>query len=319
MKQLLAQHWFLLALLGVLLFGIVAAPWIQGIAEQQLLRSALVVTVLFVMALPVELRVMWRAIARPGPALLGVTVNLGLLPLFAWGVSHLLSEEMALGLLVAATTPSTLSSAAVWTRRAGGNDAVAILVTIITNSLCFVVTPLWLVVMTGRTIDNPELSFDQMATKLGLLVLLPMLSAQLLRMHSSVRSAAQYLAPTLNMVTLFGILSMVLFGAIGTGLRLRESSLQSVLVWEWLSMLAAVLLVHLTMLGAALLVAKWFGFSREDRIAVGFAGSQKTLMVGLLVAVSLQITVLPMVAYHICQLIADTVIADRYRLASRES
>ena len=83
-------------------------------------------------------------------------------------------------------------------------------------------------------------------------------------------------------------------------------------IWDWMTMLAAVLIVHIAMFWVAVRLAKTMGFSREDQITVGFSGSQQTLMVGLLVAVSLQITILPMVTYHIMQLVVDTVIADRY-------
>ena len=55
------------------------------------------------------------------------------------------------------------------------------------------------------------------------------------------------------------------------------------------------------------------GMRREDRIAVGFAGSQKTLMVGLQLCIELQVEMLPMVAYHVGQLLVDTLIADRLR------
>ena len=53
--------------------------------------------------------------------------------------------------------------------------------------------------------------------------------------------------------------------------------------------------------------------NRADQISVGFAGSQKTLMVGLQVAIDLGINVIPMVAYHISQLLIDTLVADRLR------
>ena len=177
MKQniFLQRHWFLVVLLAVLLTGIIGAPLLRGIAEQKLLRGALVAGVLFVMALPLELPAIWRSVLSPGPGLLAVAVNFGLLPLFAWFISAGLSEEMGLGLLVAATTPSTLASAAVWTRRAGGNDAIAVLVTVVTNSSCCFVTPLWLVLMTGEVVDSPELSLTRLSTRLGLLVLLPFL------------------------------------------------------------------------------------------------------------------------------------------------
>jgi sodium/bile acid cotransporter 7 len=51
---------------------------------------------------------------------------------------------------------------------------------------------------------------------------------------------------------------------------------------------------------------------------VAFAGSQKTLMVGLQVSMELGVSILPMVAYHVSQLIVDTLIADRWR-AGNES
>ena len=54
-------------------------------------------------------------------------------------------------LVIAAAVPSTVASAAVWTRRAGGNEIVALIVTVVTNSLCFLVTPLWVLLATGRS------------------------------------------------------------------------------------------------------------------------------------------------------------------------
>ena len=48
----------------------------------------------------------------------------------------------------------------------------------------------------------------------------------------------------------------------------------------------------------------------HDRIAIGIAGSQKTLMVGLNTAVELNRSILPMLLFHICQLVFDTLIAD---------
>lgn len=312
-KTFFQRHWFLIALLAVLLVGILGAPKLKAVSEQKLLRSCLVAGVLFVMALPLQLQAMWRALLRPGPPVLAVAINFGLLPLFAWLVSQGLSREMGLGLLVAATTPSTLASAAVWTRRAGGNDAVAILVTIITNSACCIVTPLWLVLLTGEVIDSPELNLSRMTSRLGLLVLLPMVIAQALRVFPGVAETATARKPVLSTIAQCGILSMVMLGAIGTGLRLRAAASEGLLIWDLAAMLAAVALVHLAMLWLGDRLSRLLGFAREDRIAVAFAGSQKTLLVGLLVAVSLQVTILPMVTYHVFQLIADTVIADRYR------
>ena len=53
-------------------------------------------------------------------------------------------------------------------------------------------------------------------------------------------------------------------------------------------------------------------------VAVGFAGSQKTLMVGLTIALQFGgLTILPMLAYHVLQLLIDTLLANRLRLGSQ--
>jgi len=317
MQRFLVQRWFLILLVLALVTGIFFASELESLSDLKLLRHCLVAAVLFVMALPLEADAMVRSMRHPGPPLLASLVNLGLLPLFAWAVSLLLRGEMAGGLLVATTTPCTLASASVWTRRAGGNDAVAILVTVITNSLCFLITPLWLVAMTGQTVDSPELSAGRMSLKLGLLVVLPMAAAQLLRLHRPLAQWSTGRKVTLSVMAQCGILCMVFIGAIRTGLSIQLGTEHALLAWNVMTMLAAVLVVHVSMLGAGVLLARWCGFSWPDQIAVGFAGSQKTLMVGLLVAISLQVTILPMVAYHVSQLFVDTLIADRFRRDAR--
>ncbi|MBC8355784.1 MAG: bile acid:sodium symporter [Planctomycetes bacterium] len=319
MKQFLIQRWFLVALVAVLATGICLAGQLQPLTAFALpgtsipLRSAIVATVLFLMAFPLEASAMWQAMRRPWPPLLAVAVNFGLLPLFAWGISFGLNADLAGGLLVAAATPCTLASASVWTRRAGGNDAVSILVTITTNLMCFIVTPLWLLAMTGERVSSPELSLEKMALKLGLLVVLPMTAAQLFRLHKPLAIWATREKRMLSVLAQCGLLLMVMFGAIRTGIGFSDPTQTQSSIFDLLAMLAAVCLVHTVMLFVGVFLAKMARFSREDQIAVAFAGSQKTLMVGLLMAISLQVSILPMVTYHVSQLFIDTLIADRFR------
>ncbi len=312
-KRFFQQRWFLLALFAVLAIGIVGARPLEPVASSKILRDCVVASVLFLMALPLEANAMWRSISRPWPPLLAVAINFGLLPLFAWAVSLGLDPVMAPGLLVAAATPCTLASASVWTRRAGGNDSVSILVTIVTNGTCFFVTPLWLLAMTGRSVDNPDLSLSKMALKLGLLVVLPMVLAQVLRFHARLAGWATRNKPLLSIAAQCGILSMVFFGAIRTGLRLGTATAAELAPLTLLAMSVAVCTVHTVMLVAGVWLARLFRFSREDQIAIAFASSQKTLMVGLLMAMSLQVSILPMITYHVMQLLIDTLIADHFR------
>ena len=89
---------------------------------------------------------------------------------------------------------------------------------------------------------------------------------------------------------------------------------------SWIAMLLAVAGIHLAMLYAGLALSRLLAIPREDRIAVAFSGSQKTLMVGLHIALGPPfnngLAMLPLVAYHVCQLLLDTVVANRLKAAA---
>jgi len=77
-------------------------------------------------------------------------------------------------------------------------------------------------------------------------------------------------------------------------------------------LLLVVSAAHLAVLWAGVLAARWAGRGRDAQIAVGIAGSQKTLMVGLQTAIDCGVSVIPMIVYHVAQLVWDTLIAQRW-------
>jgi sodium/bile acid cotransporter 7 len=315
--RFITRYWFLIGLATVLLIGFSMWQHLLWFASLKLLRNLIVACVLFLMAWPLESSTMWQAIRRPWAATLAFGVNFGLLPLIAWACLPLLRDDLAVGLIVAAAAPCTLASAAVWTRQAGGNDAVALLVTIATNLLCFLLTPLWLLLTIGR--GDVKFPAGMMIAKLAILVVVPIVAAQLSRLHGPVASWSTQRKPWLSILAQCGILTIVLVGAIQAAERIAESqSAQTVLATDLLWMIVLVCTVHVVALTAGLVLARVTGLRRPDRIAVAFAGSQKTLMVGLFVATSLEVTILPMVGYHVSQLLIDTLVADRMRATTAD-
>jgi sodium/bile acid cotransporter 7 len=312
MKQFLVGRWFLLALAGVLAVGFTWSAALLPLAEQAP-RRLIVAGVLFLMALPLDVRSMGRALRRPGPVLLAIAMNFGLAPPVAWLVAKGLPFELGAGLIIIASIPCTLASAAVWTRRAGGADSVAILVTMITNLACFLVTPFWL-----RLLLRAETSLElwPLIVRLAIIVVAPMVLGQLLRLHRPLANWATEQKLSFGVAAQCGILCMVGVGVVRAGDRLASvSGAEVVTLTQWAAMIAAVLGVHLAVLAVGHALAATAGMSREDRIAVGFSGSQKTLMVGLDIGLQFftGLTILPMVAYHVGQLLVDTLIADRLR------
>ena len=277
------------------------------------LQAWVVAAVLFLMALPLDATAMWRALSRPKAVLLAVGINFGLLPITAWAVSFALRPDLALGLMIVASIPTTQASCAVWTRRAGGNDAVAVMVTVVTNVFCFVFTPFWLMTMTGAAVDIQPL---KMMLDLCLVVVLPMVVAQLVRLYRPLGAWATEHKTPLGVLAQTGLLTMVFIGAVQAGLKLASRPGQ-IGPFDTAAMLAAVCGVHLAMLGCGFWLGRLLGIRWEDRIAVAFSGSQKTLMIGLHIALSPAfnngLAMLPMVAYHVCQLLLDALIAERLR------
>ena len=308
------RQWFLLSLVGVFALGFCFPQRFAAFANAKTLRNCIVATVLFIMALPLDTKSVALSIWRPWPALLASLVNMCLLPLVAWILSRALVGDMRVGLLVAASVPCTLASAAVWTRRAGGDDTVALLVTAATNITCFLTTPFLLYATTGSEMSaQHQADLARMPIRLALLVVLPMALGQLVRQQRRIGEWSTRQKPLLSTVAQAGILSMVLSGATVCGLKLSETNWLSLAGFPLMCGLA--LALHVFVLFSGMKLASLAGFSRPQQIAVGIAGSQKTLMVGLDIAISYfgGLAILPMVVYHFIQLFADTVIADRLR------
>lgn len=333
MWKLFSRQWFLPALFISLAIGFGLTDWVRPIAEIAVLRSSITAFVLFLMGLTLNADSIARSIRKPGPALLGIGINTFLVPLLALPSLWLLSPEMAGGLIVTALVPSTLASAAVWTRKAGGDDATAMIVSVVTNLACFLVAPFGLWLILGQV---TEISARDQIVSLAVWVVLPMIVGQITRRFLLARWAAKYQS---NLATLAqcGILVMVCFGSVASADRMREPDLgqagstnQPELTDETgigsrTSMGPAAIIavgvmaiwVHLLSFFVAIAASKRLGHEPATQIAVGIAGSQKTLMVGLQIALDCGVSVLPMIIYHVGQLMIDTVIVQRWAKRNR--
>jgi len=311
MLNFLRQRSFLLALVAVLVAGI-GWPAVMRPVARWLPGDVIVAVVTFIMALPLETRALVAVVRRPGPAWLGAAINSGLAPPLGWMTSHMLPPELAIGVILASTVPCTLATAAVWTRRAGGNDAVAFLVTMLTNLACFLVVPAWLWLLVGL---HAEVNFGRIVFSLLVLVVLPIIVAQVLRQLPAIGRAATAHRQLLSSAAQCGVLLMVLVGAVSCGEKLEAIDDPTLFSASNIAILiASVTGVHVVLLNTGWFLCRLLHIERGDAIAVAFAGSQKTLMVGAYLAAAVgPLAIVPMVAYHAAQLVVDTLVADRLR------
>jgi sodium/bile acid cotransporter 7 len=322
--QRLRKAWFLLALAvvlaGSLLFGH-SGPTVAVTTFLRLVQPAVTTAiVLFLMAFSLDAGRRREALARPLAAVWGSVVNIGLMPLLAWPLAAAQSlADFQLGLLVTAVVPCTLATASVFTRQAKGNDAVSLLVTLITNLACVGLTPLWL-----HLVLTPAVPFDPWQTlqQLTISVLLPTIFGQVLQETPWGRTLAARYRGGINFAAQWLVLLLVSVAATKAGEVLSRQAAWPT-VESGLRMTAACIVLH----GVAAALG-WYGsrvlrLPRADAVAVAIAGSQKTLPIGLMIvstpgllAVPAPFVTFPLLVFHACQLLMDSALAEKWAAQS---
>lgn len=312
MLQRIRGQIFLIGLALSVVVGFSGHAWLAPWTTAPLLKPIIVVIVMSMMAAPVPLELFVKTVSRPWPGILASLICFLLIPLMGWLTKALLNADLAGGLIVACCVPSTLASSAVITRKAGGDDTVPIFVTILTNLTCVVVTPMWLVLLMG---GEARISVAELIYELAVLVVLPIVTMQLLRWRSQrFCTWAKQAKGALSAACQFGILLMVMLGSVQMGSRWHDPSNSSNgTFFDVFSLVILGLVIHLTALGLGVWFARLTKIPPAQAIGVGFAGSQKTLMIGINLAIDYGVSILPMISYHVSQLLVDAFIADYWR------
>ncbi len=312
MLAFLAQRWFLL----LLLLGVgtaLAWPAPLALATGWLHPGVVIGIALLIMAWTMPTQSLLSELRQPWPALWAMTIGFGFLPAVGYLLGGLSSvPDLRVGLLLSASVSCTLASCVLWTRLAGGNEATALLTVFGCTLTSWFATPLWLYATTDVAVDPGWMMLD-----LVVILVLPVLAGQMLRGPAVGKHLATRYKTALSALAQIFVLSIVVKAAAGVGLKLQEQS--ESLTPETLA-LSASLAAGLHLL--ALFFGKWssdrLGFDRARGIAVAFSGSQKTLPISLWLfeqyyRQDFPLAIIPLLFFHVGQLILDTFIAARWR------
>ncbi|TWT72728.1 Sodium Bile acid symporter family protein [Posidoniimonas polymericola] len=309
MRRFFAQRWFLFVLMTLLLGGLALCGPLAFLPR---LTPKLVVIGVVMLAtslatnfgLVLRARDSWLAVG------LALLVNAGVAPPLGWLIGRPLPPPLAEGLVVAMTVPCTIAAAIVWTRRGGGNDAAAALTSMISNFSCFLVLPFWTGLLMGATVDiKPR----ELMIKLLLGIAAPMVAGQLIRAPRRVGAWADRQKRLLSLIAQWGVLFMALLGAIEAGNAMRGSEFRPT-SGHWLLLVGMIIVLHMVLLAVAAAAGWAARLGPADALAVTIAGSQKSMAVGVGVALQFgPMTIFPLITYHFAQLLIDTVVVDRHR------
>jgi sodium/bile acid cotransporter 7 len=317
MKEFFLKRWFLL----LLVVGLTLAAWMPRSLQPMagVLEPKLIVSVaLFLMAWCLQSRHLWSTLLRPWPAIWAVVISYGLLPALGWIAGRLLDvADFRVGLLIAASVPCTLASAVLWTRMAQGNEATALLVTLLTTATSWLATTGWLILGTGTQV---ALDVGNIMLSLFLVLVLPVGAGQFFQAIPIVRRFAIRYKTDLGVVSKILVFSIIFRAAVEMFDKLESGSV-AVTTASIGAVTVACLTTHLIGLAVGFWTSRALRFNRPDQIAVAIASSQKSLPVALLLyqtyAEAYPLAVIPLAIYHMGQLIVDTVIAERMADAGR--
>ncbi|MBN1809778.1 MAG: bile acid:sodium symporter [Planctomycetes bacterium] len=311
MQAWLKRQWFLCVLIGVLGLGYL---WhVPGVFVNEHFHIKYMVGILlFFSAYSLPTGDILKAFASVKSLLMIVVMGYALAPLLAFAAMHGMFPEgsrLGQGVLLAASAPSTLASAVIWTRLGRGNDAMALAGTILMNSIAFIAIPPVLWLLMGQAV-----SINMMAIAKTLLfsLLIPVILGQAARMLKPALS--NRLKPYVSVLNRAIILLIVLAKVSSARAQAGKTDLT---IRAILTVLVAVAAVHSVTLAIAWFSSRMIRIKRPDRIAVSLTGSQKTLPVGTLLAEScfpgVSLVALPIILYHATQLVIDSFLVDIWK------
>lgn len=240
-------------------------------------------------------------------------VTFGLFPLLGLGLAfvfgELLGPDLTLGLIFLAVLPSTVQSSIAFTGMAGGNVPAAICAASLSNLIGVVLTPALVALLLhqgGGAINGAAI------VKIAVQILLPFIVGQL------VRPLVGSFVQRHKAATLFvdrGAILLIVYSAFSAG---TVSGLWSAIPVPSLILLYVVVVVWLSV---AMVIVTCAGrvcsLPDADRTVLLFCGSTKSLASGLPIATALVpaatlgATVLPLMLYHLTQLLVCALIAQR--------
>ncbi|WP_291314455.1 bile acid:sodium symporter family protein [Corynebacterium sp. UBA2622] len=235
-------------------------------------------------------------------------------------ITGFISEEVYQGILYAMLVPSTVQSSVALTGIARGNVSGAVVAASLSSLVGVFATPLLVMLLMGA---GDGIHIDSgVFVDIALQLLLPFILGQLA--HNFVPRVKDVAGAKATKLVDRGSIWMVVYSAFSRGMVAGVWG--QVSPWEIVFLVALAAALVISMLAITNAVPKALGFGYADRVAIQMCGTQKSLAAGLPMAsvifggASLGILIVPLMIYHLIQLMICSSLAARYaRVAPAEA
>lgn len=306
--------WYIAAILGMVVLASLLPARGEAASASALVTKVAIALVFFLHGARLSPQAVIEGLLHWRLHLLVLLATFVLWPLAGLGAAALpgwvVPVDLAPGIIYLACLPSTIQSAIAFTVIGRGNVAAAVCGASVSNLLGMFLAPVLAGLLLGA--EGGALSLSSLEAIL-LQLLAPFVAGQLMRrwLGGWVHTHSK----RLSLVDRGSILLVVynaFSGAVVAGIWSKVSALD----------LGRMVIISLVLLGLSLSFMIWIararGFSREDEIAMVFAGSNKSLAAGvpmagvLFPAATVGFILLPVMLYHQFQLMVCAALAQRY-------
>ena len=306
--RFLARYWFIVVLVFVVApAGMLAPDAGRALSSSSWALPLLVATTLGLSGFLLDAGQLSRQVGNLRAILLATFTTYALAPILAYGLALAwgpsLHGENSDGyyfleaMMLSAAQASTLASALAFTLIARGDGALALILTVLSNTLTVFLTPLVLQLSIGARVS---FAVWEMVARMALIVLLPVVVGQLARRLFWQR--LEPVAPALRLLPQWIMLCFVYTGVSTASTQLAEKTL---LVLQFVGASAT---LHAALILWCWLSSSWLGLSPAARTAVVFSGTQKTLPNGIYLWKAFfpqnPYGAMGLVLYHLFQLLA---------------
>jgi predicted Na+-dependent transporter len=314
MKNFLSKYWFFV---GIALVSVIAFNFpVIGLKIKQwhVLKAGIFIAFL-ITGLQLKTSTIIDEIRNFKALSSAVCSSLVLIPAVAYVLGIVFFKDnpgLLVGVCIVATAPATVASGTVLTTIGRGNIPLSLFICVATNFLSIFTIPvaLNLLLHFGHSIDLPVL---KMIKSLLMVVMLPTLLGQILRIKISTA-----IAPFKKHFSIFSqlIVLMIIFNAVASSTD-RISQLGFKIIFMFMFMI----LLHGIILLMNFAISRLIRLDRPSTTAFTIHTSQKTLTVSYIVwagyfSTSFPLAMIPPIAYHLTQMIMDTILAHRFRSAT---
>uniref|UniRef100_H2ZQ78 Sodium/bile acid cotransporter n=1 Tax=Ciona savignyi TaxID=51511 RepID=H2ZQ78_CIOSA len=318
-REKLLKNWFVLGIVTVILlarakpeFGAKGGPLMPEITVKYIAVSL----IFFNSGLSLKTEELKKALLRIQLHTFIQSFTLLFTPCAMWILLHFLSQTnidkyLIQGLQIVSCMPPPVSSAVIFTKTIGGNDAAAIFNSAFGSFLGIIVTPVLVFMFMGSSSTVP---FIDIFSSLFVTVVLPILIGQVVRQF--VKAWLERTQPPFGIIGSF-ILLLIIYTTFCDTFSNANLQIDS---FSLLSVAATVLLWQCTMIMLVFLITtrvKWLGFGPKDTVCAMFCSTHKSLTLGIpmikiiyLGNPYLSLLSIPLLIYHPTQMLLGGILVQ---------